>query len=234
MSTKLLNPEHEPRQAIVRRHLHDRLLTELREMIASGDLKAGEKIPEKLLCERFQVSRTPLREALKVLAFEGFVKLKPNHGAVISTVTLADIAESFPVMGMVEALAGELACQRITDDEIRQIRALHTTMLGHFQRQELQPYFSINQEIHESIQRAARNETLYAIYRSLAGRVRCARLIANIAEDRWAEAVGEHEQIIAALEARDGAALSGILRVHIANKFKTLEKSLSAGDILEA
>lgn len=226
MASKIFNLKDYPQQTIVRRHLHDRLLSELREMIARGELKPGEKIPEKQLCERFQVSRTPLRETLKVLAFEGLVTLKPNRGAVISTVTLSDIAESFPVMGTIEALAGELACRHITEAELAHVRTLHETMLGHFNRRDLQPYFAVNQQIHEAIQAAARNETLFGIYRSLAGRVRCARLMANMDERRWAEAVSEHELILAALEDRDGPRLSAILRLHLANKFKALENAL--------
>ncbi len=226
MASKVIDLKDYPQQTIVRQHLHDRLLAELRGMISRGELKPGEKIPEKQLCERFQVSRTPLREALKVLAFEGFVTLKPNRGAVISTVTLADISEAFPVMGTIEALAGELACRHITEAELAHIRELHETMLTHYRRRELQPYFSVNQNIHEAIQTAARNETLFGIYRSLAGRVRCARMMANMDEKRWAEAVGEHELILAALEERDGTRLARILRLHIANKFMALEKTL--------
>ncbi len=223
--------QRKPRERmIVRQQLHDKLLAELRDMIIRGDLKAGEKIPERRLCDMFNVSRTPLREALKVLAFEGFVKLNPNRGATIARVTYEEIAETFPIMGAVEALAGELACKRMTDAEIATVRSLHDRMVGEYQRRELQPYFSTNQQIHECIQMGARNEALYAIYRSLAGRVRCARLLANIDDDRWAAAMAEHELIIKALEARDGQALSSILKLHINNKFESLGKSVLKGD----
>ncbi|MDX2265694.1 MAG: GntR family transcriptional regulator [Hyphomicrobiales bacterium] len=208
---------------ILRNQLHDRLLDALRELIASGDLKAGQKIPEKALCERFQVSRTPLREALKVLASEGFVKLKPNRGAVIAELTLSELKEAFPIIAVVEELAGELAAKNMTDGEIREVRRLHDAMAEHFRNRELAPYFDLNQRIHKAIQLGARNETLYGIYRTIDLRVRCARLFVNVSENRWAEAMSEHDMIIAALEARNGAALGQILKMHVGGKFRRIE-----------
>lgn len=213
---------------IIRRSLHDELLERLRAMIVDGALEPGAKIPEKDLCERFGISRTPLREALKVLANEGLVVLTPNRGAVVSELTLADLEETFPVMGALEALSGQLACARITDDEIKAVRAIHDTMLGHYDRRDLGPYFATNQEIHEHILDAARNQTLATLYRSLTGRVRRARYMANMSEARWAQAVAEHEEIIAALEARDGARLGEILRNHLVNKFETVREAIEA------
>ncbi|MDZ4791203.1 MAG: GntR family transcriptional regulator [Hyphomicrobiales bacterium] len=220
--------------AIVREQLHDRLLSELREMIQRGELKAGEKIPERELCERFQVSRTPLREALKVLAFEGFVKLKPNRGAVIAELTLTELAETFPIIAVVEELAGELACKNMPDSEIAMVRKLHDEMAMHFEKREIKPYFDLNQRIHEAIQAGARNDTLYSIYRNIEARVRCARLFVNVSENRWAEAMAEHEIIITALEARDAAALSQILKKHVAGKFNRLQDMFAREGALAA
>ena len=93
--------------SIARRPLHEELAERLRDLISLGELQPGEKIPEKALCERFGVSRTPLREALKVLASAGTVTLRPNRGAVVSTLTREELDEVFPVMGSLEALAGK-------------------------------------------------------------------------------------------------------------------------------
>lgn len=212
--------------AIVRRTLHDELLERLRRMIVDGDLAPGEKVPEKVLCDRFAVSRTPLREALKVLANEGLVTLTPNRGAMVSELTLADLDEAFPVMGALEALSGEMACTRITDAEISDIARLHDDMLAHYRAGELGLYFKCNQEIHERILDAARNPTLAALYRGLAGRIRRARYLANMSPARWARAVDEHEQILNALKARDGSALAALLKAHLANTFETVKEGL--------
>ena len=145
-----------------------------------------------------------LREALKVLANEGLVTLTPNRGAMIADLTLEDLEETFPVMGALEALSGEMACANITDAEIAEIKKLHKTMVAHYEARELKSYFRVNQEIHKLILAAARNQTLSSAYRGLEGRIREARYLANMSTSRWTRAVEEHEQMISALEARDG------------------------------
>jgi len=214
--------------SIPRRSLHDELTERLRTLITRGDLAPGEKVPEKDLCKQFGVSRTPLREALKVLASEGIVTLRPNRGAMVSALTAEELEEVFPVMGALEALSGEIACKRITDREVQAIRKLHEAMVQHWKNGELQPYFRLNQRIHEAILEATRNDTLKSIYRGLSGRILSARYIANMSPARWAKAVEEHEAILKALDARDGARLSKILKAHLANKLATVKDWLMA------
>ncbi len=209
---------------IMRRSLHDELIDRLREMIVMGDLKPGTKVPEQSLAVKFGVSRTPLREALKVLASEGLITLTPNKGASISALTLEDLEEAFPVMAALEALSGELACAHILDQEIIAICRVHDQMIVHYQANEMPEYFRCNQEIHNRILEAAANDTLTNIYRSLSGRVRRARYFANISKQRWAQAVSEHEEIITALKARNGAALGHVLKRHLENKLKTVRE----------
>lgn len=207
---------------IARRSLHTELVDRLRDMIVEGDLAPGDKVPEKDLCLSFGVSRTPMREALKVLATEGMVVLAPNRGAWVSRTTVEELAEVFPVMGALEALSGELACVHISDADVAHIQKLHDTMLEHYKADRLPEYFRANQAIHEAILEAADNETLSAQYRTLASRIRRVRYIANMTPERWARAVDEHEQMIEALKRRDGRSLSKILRKHLENKFETI------------
>ena len=200
-----------------RTSLHDEVVANLRTMIVEGDFAPGARLPEKMLCERFGISRTPLREAMRVLASEGLVVLTPNRGATVSEITARDVDEMFPVMGSLEALAGEMACERITDDQLAEIRALHFQMVLHYRRRERADYFRLNQAIHEKILQAADNPTLAALHASLEGRIRRARYIANMTEKRWAQAVAEHEEILKALENRDGTRLAAILKQHLEN-----------------
>lgn len=216
---------------IVRRSLHDELIDRVREMIVTGDLEPGTKVPEQSLAEKFGVSRTPLREALKVLASEGLITLTPNKGATISALTLEDLEEAFPVMGALEALSGEMACARISDDEIAHIRHLHDQMVLHYQAGEMPKYFRFNQEIHNRILDAADNATLSSMYRGLSGQVRRARYVANISKKRWDQAVSEHEEIIVALSARNGEALSEVLKRHLVNKFETVKETIRAASL---
>lgn len=214
--------------SIPRRSLHDELTERLRNLITRGDLAPGEKIPEKELCAQFGVSRTPLREALKVLASEGIVTLRPNRGAMVSSLTVEELEEVFPVLGALEALSGEIACRHISAREVQAIRKTHEAMVRHWQRGELQSYFALNQQIHEAILEATRNETLKSIYLGLSGRILSARYIADMSPDRWARAVEEHEAILEALENRDGCNLAKILKTHLANKLATVKDWLTA------
>lgn len=207
--------------------LHDQIVEHLREEIVTNDLQPGERLNEKELCARFGVSRTPLREAIKVLSNEGLVQLTPRYGASIAPLTIEDLDEVFPIMGALEALAGELACAHIEDAEIDAIDALHRRMLVHFEKRDLRPYFECNQKIHDSILLAARNPTLTQTLRGLAGRVRRARYFANMSEERWSAAVDEHEEILAALKARDAGRLGPLLRSHLVNKLETVHAHLA-------
>lgn len=210
-----------------RKSLHEELTQTLRDLIIHGNLPPGIKVPEKELCDAYSVSRTPLREALKVLASEGLVVLEPNRGARVSPITQQDMDEVFPVMGALEALAGELACRNVTDAEIGEIQAMHDEMLGHHRSGDLESYFAVNQRIHEAVLEVARNPTLTSHHRALSARVQRARYVANTTPARWAQAVQEHEDIMTHLRARDGEKLAQTLRVHLENKLTAIKQFLA-------
>ncbi len=212
---------------IARRHLHDELRERLRDAIITGELAPNAKVPEKELCERFGVSRTPLREALKVLAHEGLVILTHNRGATVSPLTIHDLEEAFPVYAHLEALAGELACMRLTAEEIAEIRQLHEQMVNHYRRRDLKRCFEINDMIHERIQLGARNTTLLQILYTVSGPIRRARTYASAMEVDLADAIADHDGIIAALEARDGMRLAVLLRAHMDNALECLRSALA-------
>lgn len=212
---------------ITRRHLHDELLERLRDCIVTGELPPNSKVPEKELCERFGVSRTPLREALKVLAHEGLVILNHNRGATVSPLTLQDLDEAFPVYGRLEALAGELACERLTDEEVDEIRALHNEMIALYKQREFKRHFEVNEALHERIQTGAHNNTLTQLLRNLSSRIRRARIYASASESRLAMAVEEHDAILAAVEQRDGPTLAKLLREHMENTLNAIRGALA-------
>ncbi len=213
---------------IERRSLHLELVERIRPLIVESQLSPGAKVPEKALCEQFSVSRTPMREALKVLAAEGLVRLEPNRGAWVTLVTIEEVNEVFPILTVLEALSGELACQNITDSEVAHVRALHNQMIKSYADRDLAAYFRTNQDIHHAILLSARNETLTKSCQALSARMQRARFVANMSEDRWSAAVNEHEQIILALEARNGPELSRVLVEHMKNKQASVLKWLQS------
>src|SRR5712671_1445604 len=152
---------------IAKASLHNEAVARIRDMIMEGQLEPGTKVSEKDLCELFGISRTPLREALKVLASEGVIVLLPHRGARVAQLTGKDMADLFQVMGSLEGLAGELACARITEEAVNEIRALHHEMLAHYTRGDRIAYFAANQAIHEAIIVAADNSVLTLMYESL-------------------------------------------------------------------
>jgi DNA-binding GntR family transcriptional regulator len=214
------------------RLLHEDVTDRLRDMIVQGELAPGAKLNERVLCERLGVSRTPLREALKTLASEGLVALLPNRGAAVTPLTLETVREVFEVMGALEALAGDLACRHVTDAQLAEIRALHFQMLAAHARGDLAGYFRHNQAIHFAIVAASGNATLAATYRHLNANVRRARYMANLSRARWEKAVREHEDMLAALAARDGPRLQRLLVEHLGAKMLAVLTALqsSPGD----
>ncbi|SEB57156.1 DNA-binding transcriptional regulator, GntR family [Nitratireductor aquibiodomus] len=200
--------------------LHEEILASVRNYLLEGSLPDGARIPERLLCEQMGVSRTPLREALKVLAAEGLVDLLPNRGARVRSYDDSDIKELFQVMGGLEALAGRLACEEITEDEVKEIERLHYKMYSCYMRRDLPAYFDLNQKIHNAIVAAARNALLTATHANFASRIQRIRYSANreSRRERWGEAMREHERMLDALQRRAGSELAGIMFEHLQNK----------------
>ena len=195
----------------------------IRAMIKDGQLKPGTRVPEKQLCEQFGISRTPLREALKVLASEGFVELLPNRGARVVKLTRRMLKDTLDVMSALEGLSGELACQHVSTEEIETVRQLHERMIAHYEAGDLSAYFEINQRIHEALVAGARNQVLAETYHNLNERVRRFRFSERMSPELWARVVDEHEQIVVALENRDSRAMGNILRGHLKHKLDRVD-----------
>ena len=211
--------------------LHDQVVLRLRTMLVEGRIAPGAKLNERELCEQLRVSRTPLREAIKLLAAEGLVDLLPNRGAVAVRLTESDVVNAFEVLGGLEAMSGELAAQRVTDDELTEIRAMHYEMLASFTREDLSGYYRLNALIHTAINAAAKNPLLTSTYQGINARVQSLRFRTNQNTAKWKRAMKEHEQMIDALDARDPAALRAILLEHLINKRNTVLDLMRAGEV---
>ena len=214
---------------IPRAALHEQVAQRLRQMLVENRIAPGAKLNERELCEQLKVSRTPLREAIKMLAAEGLVELVPNRGAIAVALTEADVVNTFEVMAGLEAMSGELAAQRITDAELAEIQALHYEMLAAYTRGDLSAYYSLNARIHRAINAAARNPVLTATYNQVNARLQALRFRSNQDGAKWQRAVKEHEKMIEALAARDPAALRTVLTTHLRNKRDTVLEQLREG-----
>ena len=195
--------------------LHERAAARMRAMIIRGELEPGSPTQETKLSEALGVSRTPLREAMKLLAAEGLVELRPNRSPRISEIETDRILELFEALAGIERLAAELAAQRATERELQRLRLLQTRMEQHHRNGKLDDYFAINGEIHGLIVKAAKNAPLREAHETLLSRAERARYLALGAERRWSNSVEEHAAILAALEARNGEQAGRLLAAHV-------------------
>jgi DNA-binding GntR family transcriptional regulator len=215
-------------QPIARPSLHGEVTARLRDMIVEARIKPGEHIPELELARTLGVSRTPLREALKVLASEGLVELLPLRGAVVKVFSAKDTQDMLAIIGLLEEHAGRLACAA-SGAEIAAIVSLHERMRQHYERGERYEYFNLNQNIHDAIVAAAHNSTLDMLHSILSVRMRRIRYLGNHGPENWSGAMSEHEAMIVALTARDADALALAMRRHIENSWPRISGMAAQG-----
>ena len=216
--------------SIPRAALHEQVAHRLRQMLVENRIAPGAKLNERALSEVLNVSRTPLREAIKMLAAEGLVELLPNRGAIAVQLTEADVLNTFEVMAGLEAQSGELATQRITEAELTEITAMHFEMLAAYTRRDLPTYYRLNSAIHSAINVAAKNAVLTSTYKQVNARLQALRFRSNQNEEKWKSAVQEHELMINALQARDPVAMRQVLMLHLNNKRDVVVAQLRAAD----
>lgn len=186
----------------------------VRDLIVSGELKPGSRINERILVEKLNISRTPLREAFKVLEGEGLISIRPNVGATVVALALEAVEDSIEILIGLESTGAERAAERATPEAIKEISELHECMVEAYRSRELMSYFHLNQEIHQKIIDAAQNVALSRVYAGESARIRRFRFAGNHDLSRWDRAVQEHAQILDALVRREGPLLREILRAH--------------------
>ena len=211
---------------IERPTLHNVVVSRIRDMIIEGMLPTGVRIHEGQLGEQLGISRTPLREALKVLASEGLVELIPSRGAMVRKLTRKDAHDMLDVLSHLEAMAGPLTCRNATDDEIREVRRLHDEMLELYRQRDRLPYFKLNQQIHSALISLAGNESLSLVHEILQTRMKRIRYIGDQTEESWHAAIQDHEEMIAALEARDGERLKAAMVGHLQGSWDRIQSAI--------
>ncbi|MCA3630139.1 MAG: GntR family transcriptional regulator [Methylobacterium sp.] len=213
---------------IHRRYLHDEVAERIRDLIRSGELEPNSRVNELELAERFGISRTPLREAIKILATEGLLELLPNRGARVAAVNEAEIDEMLEVIAGLEANAARLLAKRITDSEIADIAELHEVMLEAYEKRDEARYFTLNRQIHEAMLRAAKNATLAQLYAGLSSRIQRFRYAAHKTPAQWQRAIDEHEEMLRLMIERDGEKLAALMERHILGKKEPIAAQFGA------
>jgi DNA-binding GntR family transcriptional regulator len=218
---------------VVRSGLHETAAIRLRSLIVRGDLAPGEQLIEADLCGALGVSRTPLREALKLLAAEGLVQLRLNRSSIVTPIRREEIDELFEAVAGIERLGAELAAarmtlRRMTTRDLEKLSTLQQRMERHHDAGELREYFDLNQQIHRFIIACARNSALRSTHDTLMARVERARFFALSSQERWDESVEEHRAIMRALAARDGDKAGRLLAHHVQRTGQVVNAALHA------
>jgi len=189
----------------------------LRDRIIKGALPAGARIVERKLSAELDVSRTPVREALKLLHADSLIEISRNKGAQVTTYSALQTLQLFDVIASLESLAAERLAERITKDQLDALEHLHAAMLAHHHAGEADAYFDINSEIHDTILATCGNPVLQQMHTKMMARARRGRFMAIMDPDRLTTAVQEHEQLMAAFRAKNAEAARQIWREHLLN-----------------
>ncbi len=207
--------------------LHDQVAERIRAQIFDRHLVPGEFIDENALSERWQISRTPLREALKVLAAEGLVELVPRRGCRVIEITETDADELFPIMAMLEGRCAFEATQHLTDADLRELRRLHDELERTAAAQDVDGYYKANHVFHSFVQQLANNRWLDRVTADLRKFVRMLRGRQLVLPGRIEASINEHRVLIAAMSERDAVRAERAMRDHLLAQLaalKTLRK----------
>ena len=196
----------------------------LREMILLEKLPAGTLLPERNLAEALKISRTPMREAIRLLADEGLVSYTPSRRPYVADPSPEEIHKSLRVQGALEALAGEWACKLASDEEIETVKTLNTAFIKARQTDKKLEAFRLDMAFHEAIVAASKNEMLVEIHAKMNARLWRVRFLSSQREAGLDATLKEHQMIIDALSVRDGAATSAAMKHHL----ETAETNIDA------
>ena len=174
--------------------LHEAVVSQLSRMIIEGALAPGTRLNERMLCDKLGVSRTPLREAFRVLAAQGLVALLPNRGAVVPELDNGDIAETFEVIAAWKRCRASSPARASPTTRSTRFARCTIEMLACHAVRDLPGYYRLNREIHDAINRAARNDVLRQTYTTINSRLQALRFRSNFDRDKWDVAVREHSR----------------------------------------
>ncbi|MEK7345668.1 MAG: GntR family transcriptional regulator [Pseudomonadota bacterium] len=204
--------------------LHDQVAEQLRGLIFAGELLPGGFVDETRLCEKLAISRTPLREALKVLTAEGLIRHEPRRGCFVNEVTEQDLDDIFPVIALLEGRCAFEAAQQVSDADIAALAGLHSQLQDSAAQGRIPDYYAANYAIHEAIIAIAGNKWLAQVISDLRKILKLARLQQLNAPGRLSQSLAEHMAIFAALKAHDAEGADAAMRTHLTRQREALRQ----------
>ncbi|MFT7596861.1 MAG: DNA-binding GntR family transcriptional regulator [Paracoccaceae bacterium] len=201
--------------SLPRQRLGDQIADVLRQQILLGDLKPGRNIPERETSAALGVSRTPLREALLILEAEGLVEMAPAKSPIVAKPSLIEVTHLLMVQSALEALAGECACEEITEEEFDEIEEMHQTMLATSEGSDPIEFFQIDMNFHEAIVASTKNLSLIKTHKQYHARLWRARFLSSRRRIAREKAMIDHGRIVDGLRARDKKQVSSSMEEHL-------------------
>jgi len=203
--------------------LHEEVASRLRHMVFERQLVPGQWIDELALAKNWQISRTPLREALKVLASEGLVQLVPRQGCRVTEMSEDDADELFPVMALLEGRCAFEAVRKAKPDDLARLRRLHESLEVHAAANDVDGYYRANGEFHSTVQALADNRWLDRATNDLRKFLRLLRGRQLNWPGRIEDSINEHRVLIAAIEQRDAARAERLMHDHLMAQLAALK-----------
>ncbi|AXI43986.1 GntR family transcriptional regulator [Sulfitobacter sp. SK011] len=206
--------------------LHLEAAHALREAIIGGDLAPGDRLDEAEYCDAFRISRTPLREAFKLLEAENLLWVRPGRGVYVTVMTAHEVTDLFEVVSDLERLAVTLAVERMSITDRARLRRMHDRMLHLYRRDELRECFQADFEIHSFLVEKSASSVLRETHFTLMARARRGRYVALFSRARWDEAMIEHESFMEAIERRDAVSAGALVHRHVTRTGAVLRQTL--------
>ena len=203
--------------------LHTQIVDALREMIMIGDLKHGDKINENKLCAAMEISKTPLREALRVLSAENLISLVPNRGAFVTKPSTGEIKEMFAVMSVLEGVCAHAAAEKMTPADFSHLEVLHAKLEEQFEFRNQKEYIRVNNRYHSFIQELAGNRTLNQIVKGLRKKILLYRFQSLNLPGRFEDSIKEHRELLTAFRNRDAPMAEKIMKNHLCKQSQAIE-----------
>ena len=209
---------------IEQKGLYQEVADRLRDMIQKGELEPGQWIDEVSLTASLGISRTPLREALKVLVAEGLLHMKPRHGCFVNELTAQDLEQIFPLMAMLEGRCAYEAATKASDQDLARLEPLHADLRRFAMQGDVNQYYTANVRIHTAIQDLAANPWLSDLINNLRQVLSLFRHRSLKHPGRIDQSYAEHAAIFEAIKARDPEQAEAVTRTHLLNQLDALRK----------
>jgi DNA-binding GntR family transcriptional regulator len=192
-------------------------------MIRTGRLKKGDRIIEKELCQEMGISRTPLREALRMLGSEGLIDLVPHKGAYVAQPSMEDVREMFDVMAILEGACARIVAEKITLADFKKLERLHGKLEKHWEEKDPEKYMDVNQKYHSLVQELTGNSVLNDVINSLRQKILLYRYRQIYLPDRFQASINEHRELLEAFRSKDPAAAESVMKQHLVNQCEALK-----------